>query len=204
MYCSCYFAILISTVICYVGGENTLKFLVIGDWGGKDKSPYYTPAQLNVARQMGKTAEEVGAEFTISVGDNFFSNGVQDVDDPRFKETFEVSRELISVFLYHHTSGHIYDLWSHCAHKVIVKHHSTINLWDMAPVSCTGKTCSKILTKPPVPDVTQLLCTYQCQAPPLPSWVTIYFCRGFDSDCRPNPGDINWCLVSAASIHLVN
>ena len=51
MYCSCY-AILISTVICYVGGENTLKFLVIGDWGGMDTSPYYTPAQLNVAQDI--------------------------------------------------------------------------------------------------------------------------------------------------------
>lgn len=88
--------ILISTVICYVGGENTLKFLVVGDWGGVDTSPYYTPGQLNVARQMGKKAEEVGAEFTVSVGDNFYSNGVKDVDDPRFKETFEVS---VHVFL---------------------------------------------------------------------------------------------------------
>ena len=99
MYCSCCLIILIATVIGgEVGGENTLQFLVVGDWGGIDTPPYYTSAQLHVARQMGKTAEEVGAEFTITVGDNFYSNGVQNVDDPRFKETFEVSHEFILLY----------------------------------------------------------------------------------------------------------
>ena len=109
MYCSCYFTILISTVVCYVGGEvsseNTLKFLVVGDWGGIDISPYYTPAQQHIARQMGNTAEEVGAKFTVSVGDNFYTQGVQDVDDPRFKETFEVSREFILFWLQNYPTG---------------------------------------------------------------------------------------------------
>ena len=93
MYCSCLYLIVFATVACYVGADNTLKFLVVGDWGGIDTPPYHTYAQLNVARQMGETAEEVGAEFTVSVGDNFYTEGVQNVDDPRFKETFEVSHE---------------------------------------------------------------------------------------------------------------
>ena len=88
MYCKYFLIVLIA---CCVSSEKTLKFLVVGDWGGKDTSPYYTPAQQQVAEQMGKTAEQIGADFTMSVGDNFYSKGVQNVDDPRFKETFEVS-----------------------------------------------------------------------------------------------------------------
>lgn len=83
--------IVLTAVVAYcVSGEtDALKFLVVGDWGGIDTSPYYTPAQLHVANQMGKTAEEIGAEFTVTVGDNFYTQGVQNVDDPRFKETYE-------------------------------------------------------------------------------------------------------------------
>ena len=96
MYCNCYLIALIATVCC-ASSEQTLEFLVVGDWGGKDTSPYYTPAQRHVSEQMGKTAEEIGAEFTVSVGDNFYSKGVQNVDDPRFKETFEVSHVILSM-----------------------------------------------------------------------------------------------------------
>ena len=68
----------------------TLNFLVVGDWGGQD-SPYYTDPEQDVAEQMGQVAAAMGAQFTLSMGDNFYDNGVTDVDDPRFKETFEVS-----------------------------------------------------------------------------------------------------------------
>ena len=63
---------------------------MIGDWGGQQLPPHYTPAQADVAEQMGKKGTEVGANFTLSVGDNFYFFGVADVDDPRFNETFEV------------------------------------------------------------------------------------------------------------------
>ncbi len=43
-----------------------------------------------VADQMGIVAAALGSHFTVSVGDNFYGNGVSDVDDPRFQETFEV------------------------------------------------------------------------------------------------------------------
>ena len=90
-YSSVYLILSIATFACLVSGEDALKFLVVGDWGGMDIEPYYTPAQLNVARQMGATAEKIDAEFTITVGDNFYMWGVENVDDPRFNETFEVS-----------------------------------------------------------------------------------------------------------------
>ena len=42
-----------------------------------------------MAKQMGDIAASVGAQFTLSMGDNFYDNGVTDVNDPRFKDTFE-------------------------------------------------------------------------------------------------------------------
>ena len=63
---------------------------MIGDWGGQPSAPYYTRAEADIADQMGKKATEVGARFTVALGDNFYDEGVKNVDDPRFKETFEV------------------------------------------------------------------------------------------------------------------
>ena len=75
-------------------GAATLNFMVVGDWGGQDDSPYYTDPEQDVAEQMGQVAAAMGAQFTLSMGDNFYDNGVTDVDDPRFKETFEVSTSM--------------------------------------------------------------------------------------------------------------
>ena len=69
---------------------GSLSFLVLGDWGGQPTLPYYTVAENSVASAMGVTAQTVGSLFTISVGDNFYENGVQSVADSRFEETFEV------------------------------------------------------------------------------------------------------------------
>ena len=73
-------------------GASSLNFMVVGDWGGQDEPPYYTYPEQDVAKQMGDIAASIGAQFTLSVGDNFYDNGVTDVDDPRFRETFEVKR----------------------------------------------------------------------------------------------------------------
>ena len=71
--------------------SSSLNFMVVGDWGGQDDPPYYTDPEQDVAKQMGDVAASMGAQFTLSMGDNFYDNGVTDVDDPRFKETFEAS-----------------------------------------------------------------------------------------------------------------
>ena len=73
------------------GEDGVLKFMMVGDWGGQSKKPHYTDAEMKVSDQMGKTADKIGANFTVTVGDNFYDDGVKDVDDKRFKETFEVS-----------------------------------------------------------------------------------------------------------------
>ena len=71
--------------------EGALNFLLFGDWGGKPVAPYYTPAEKSVAAVMADKANEMKSQFTVALGDNFYFYGVKDVDDPRFKETFEVS-----------------------------------------------------------------------------------------------------------------
>jgi acid phosphatase len=70
----------------FAAGTQTggLNFLVLGDWGRNGEKD-----QMDVARQMGIAAQAVDAKFVISVGDNFYENGVKSVDDPQWKSSFE-------------------------------------------------------------------------------------------------------------------
>ena len=61
-----------------------LNFVVVGDWGGDGVADL-----VAVAGQMAKGAAKIGAKFVISVGDNFYENGVTSVDDPQWKTSFE-------------------------------------------------------------------------------------------------------------------
>ena len=81
---------LTSFLLLVCGCLGNLQFLMVGDWGGQDDPPYYTDAQLNVAQQMGVVASDIGAQFIVSLGDNFYDEGVKDSNDIRFQETFEV------------------------------------------------------------------------------------------------------------------
>lgn len=69
--------------------RTSIKFLAVGDWGGVPFPPYITPVQTATAREMGKVAEQMGADFVLALGDNFYYKGVNSVDSPRFQETFE-------------------------------------------------------------------------------------------------------------------
>lgn len=89
----CFLSILFSSSLSSPPVEiagDALNYLVIGDWGGTEIPPYYTPAEHTLARVMGQKAQEISSDFTVAMGDNFYSQGVKNVDDPRFKETFEV------------------------------------------------------------------------------------------------------------------
>ena len=76
----------------YTGGFNTeiktldaaVNFIVLGDWGRNGQ--YY---QTQVAEQMGKVAATTGNDFVITVGDNFYPSGVQSVQDPQWRYSFE-------------------------------------------------------------------------------------------------------------------
>lgn len=64
--------------------EESLNFLVLGDFGRN--GDYH---QKDVAVQMSKAAATIDSEFVISVGDNFYPNGVQSTQDPQWKASFE-------------------------------------------------------------------------------------------------------------------
>jgi tartrate-resistant acid phosphatase type 5 len=61
-----------------------LNFLIFGDWGRQGEQD-----QVEVAIQMAKAATDLKPQFIISVGDNFYENGVQSVDDPHWQSSFE-------------------------------------------------------------------------------------------------------------------
>lgn len=63
---------------------TSLNFLAVGDWGrhGADH-------QSAVAAQMGDSAERLRARFVLSVGDNFYEDGVTSVSDPAWRTSFE-------------------------------------------------------------------------------------------------------------------
>lgn len=61
-----------------------INFLVFGDWGRQGEQD-----QVDVATQMAKVSRELDPRFIISVGDNFYENGVLSVDDSHWRKSFE-------------------------------------------------------------------------------------------------------------------
>lgn len=76
-------------LVIFIQLSSALNFLAIGDWGGSDKEPYYTSAQVAAAKGMDKVAAALNAEFVMAVGDNFYYDGVPSETSSRFQSTFE-------------------------------------------------------------------------------------------------------------------
>ncbi|MEL6616523.1 MAG: tartrate-resistant acid phosphatase type 5 family protein, partial [Bacteroidota bacterium] len=72
---------------------EAFNFLVVGDWG---RNGFFN--QRDVARAMGVMAEAVASRFTISTGDNFYLDGVNSVDDPKWERSFEDIYDAPSLF----------------------------------------------------------------------------------------------------------
>jgi acid phosphatase len=64
--------------------DAPLNFLVVGDWG-RDGNDH----QREVAVQMGNAARSLAIRHVVSVGDNFYDDGVQSTSDPRWGSSFE-------------------------------------------------------------------------------------------------------------------
>jgi acid phosphatase len=63
---------------------EALNFLVFGDWGRRGEQD-----QVEVAAQMAKAAQDSKAGFVISVGDNFYEDGVSSAEDAHWRLSFE-------------------------------------------------------------------------------------------------------------------
>jgi tartrate-resistant acid phosphatase type 5 len=61
-----------------------VNFLVVGDWGRRGADH-----QRDVAAQMGKSAAALGSRCVVSVGDNFYDDGVASTADPQWRSSFE-------------------------------------------------------------------------------------------------------------------
>lgn len=75
--------------VASAAAASDLNFLVMGDWGGSDQSPYTKTSERHTAQQMDKAASALGAKFSLALGDNFYFKGVTGVNDNRFQNTFE-------------------------------------------------------------------------------------------------------------------
>ena len=88
--------------------KNNVRFPAIGDWGGSDYIIFpdgNTFTQEYGAASMGKAKKRRGlfqceildrlcgekeCDFLLSLGDNFYTEGVKDIDDTRFHFTYEL------------------------------------------------------------------------------------------------------------------
>lgn len=64
--------------------KKSTNFLVLGDFGRNGEFH-----QKEVAAQMSKTASALEADFVVTVGDNFYPNGVRSTQDPQWEKSFE-------------------------------------------------------------------------------------------------------------------
>lgn len=105
---------------------EALNFQVFGDWGRLGERD-----QVEVATQMAKAAGTVPPRFIISVGDNFYENGVQSVDDPQWQKSFEeVYRDpALQVPWYCILGNHDYHAGGDCDAQIA--YHQVSARWNM-------------------------------------------------------------------------
>jgi tartrate-resistant acid phosphatase type 5 len=59
--------------------------MILGDWGGLPTIPYHTAIEMGVAKQMSNVAKKYGPQAILALGDNFYYDGVKNVNDKRFE-----------------------------------------------------------------------------------------------------------------------
>lgn len=74
-----------------VAARGDFGFIAVGDWGGENDQHPVTDSQRQTGEAMMRTADELGTDFTLMMGDNFYTHGVgcNAEASPRFGQTFE-------------------------------------------------------------------------------------------------------------------
>jgi tartrate-resistant acid phosphatase type 5 len=75
--------------LCKKHDEQSLRFYILGDMGGEDNYPYTSSIQTEIAKTIDQDSTQTYPHFFMTTGDNFYENGVHNVTDPRFNETFD-------------------------------------------------------------------------------------------------------------------
>jgi len=82
--------------------EPTVRFVALGDAGeGND-------TQYAVAGAIAQVCGQLGCDFAIYLGDNFYGSGVESVDDPQFQTKFELPYAALDFPFYVALGNHDY------------------------------------------------------------------------------------------------
>jgi tartrate-resistant acid phosphatase type 5 len=101
-----------------------LNFIVFGDWGRHGE-----PDQAEVAAQMAMAAQNLGARFIISVGDNFYDDGVASAGDPQWQTSFEQVYSAASLQVPWHVVLGNHDYHGNCDAQI--EYSRTSSRWKM-------------------------------------------------------------------------
>ena len=107
-----------------VAGQNALNFIVFGDWGREGELD-----QMQVAGQMAKAAKDLNAKFIISVGDNFYENGVDSTGDKHWRKSFENVYDAESLQIPWHVALGNHDYHGNCDAQIA--YHKINPNWNM-------------------------------------------------------------------------
>ncbi len=104
--------------------DRSLNFLVIGDWGRNGEN-----YQKEVATAMGQAARDIGAQFIIATGDNFYPYGVKSTSDYHWIASFETIYKAQSLHVKWHPVLGNHDYISNPDAEV--EYSSISSRWDM-------------------------------------------------------------------------
>jgi tartrate-resistant acid phosphatase type 5 len=85
---------------CFGNSADKVQFIAFGDGGAG------TPDQVAVAKAMQAKCSAEPCQFGLLLGDNFYPNGVKDVNDPLFQDYFEKIYKAVSFPFYPVVGNH--------------------------------------------------------------------------------------------------